>query len=177
MGINSILKVESGYSLISHLGNRLSTPQGQHVALPAETCFSGCIDGQLFCVSRKGTVTRVDPATGAVIRQACFGKETTCATFALSSIVISTDDGEIFLVDPSDLSVRKDTLKGNAGEITALAVSPDGRFLAAGDNQRRIHLYSLSNNQVDFGMQDYRLFGLAGGLHKVVLSQLDHKGP
>lgn len=51
-------------------------------------------------------------------------------------------------VDGGELRLEEGTLTGNVGEIGCMAVSSDGRYLACGDNQRRIQLYDLPSNTV-----------------------------
>lgn len=131
----------------------MTTFQGQHASLPSGTDFSGMINDRLICASQEGTLTSVDLTNGAVIKQTCLNRKTTCAAFVSSSIFIATEDKEILVIDPLGLSLKRELFKGTTGQIYALAASPDGRFLAAGDNQRRIHLYDLSNKQVRLSIQ------------------------
>ena len=54
------------------------------------------------------------------------------------------DDGRVSLLTADGTPLR--TLEGTGGEMTALALSPDGLRLAAGDGRGRVAIWELEGN-------------------------------
>jgi WD40 repeat protein len=58
-------------------------------------------------------------------------------------IAVGLEDKSIYLLDDSLALLSDRKLEANFGAISALTFSPDGKLLAAGDEQRRIKIYSV----------------------------------
>jgi WD40 repeat protein len=64
-----------------------------------------------------------------------------------TELAVGGDDNKIYLYALIGFAV-KGVLEGNRGQITALAYSPDGKYLAAGDAQRAILAYDTTTHKV-----------------------------
>lgn len=93
------------------------------------------------------TAVTVGGASGSTLVALGMADKTIClveATLSKGSVA----GGSVTLATRQHQGQPLPPLKGITGEPSCLAISPDGRWLAVGDTQRRVHLFDLATNEV-----------------------------
>jgi WD40 repeat protein len=94
------------------------------------------------------TLKIINRNTKEISTQVELGSNLTCAASYKSFIAVGSEDKQVFIFQIENGGINRNagiTLTANLGSITTLAISPDGKYLAVGDDMRRIRLYSTDS--------------------------------
>lgn len=86
--------------------------------------------------------------TKEISTQIQLGSKLTCAAAYKKYIAVGSEDKQVFIFHIENGGINRNagiTLTANLGSISTLAFSSEGKYLAVGDDQRRIRLYSTDS--------------------------------
>lgn len=150
VGVTGLTLSKSGLlATLGLTGKVLEIEAKKSFSTPANSLAQSSFGDFLIIVS-PDSVTVYNPSNGTRISMLGIPK-ITCACIRGNLVYLGTEEKSIRMVQVDDsgkLAATEFELKGNTGTIAALAVDPEGKFIAAGDNQRRIQLYDLSEKSV-----------------------------
>lgn len=102
------------------------------------------VEDDYFAGLSARTVKIINRRTKAISSEVVLPSILTCVIAHKNTIAIGSEDKQVFILQIGNGVLSKDVnkvLTANLGVITSLAFSPDGKYLAVGDDQRRIRLY------------------------------------
>ncbi|HEX2572652.1 MAG TPA: protein kinase [Polyangia bacterium] len=106
-------------------------------------------DGRLFAGASEGKVIRLwDIETGHTVKSLPYQVDLEAVTFTPDGRTVAFAEWNIPVVKLWDtMSGKVRALPAQAGVLTALAISPDGRWLASGGSDHKLWLWSLDSDE------------------------------
>ncbi len=106
----------------------------------------------LYSAGNKGNIRRIALVTRARHRKFNLTSEHTWNSFFSLAIndkllYASNKDGLIYVYNKIS-GKRKDILKGHRGQVKAIAISPDGKYMASAGDDKKIALWDLKNKRI-----------------------------